>query len=182
MGANATPMPIGEVYTGAEDRPDRRRREQLSRRYDSFKHFEAVKFYSQDRALDGARDAADVQDGLRQAAARPSRRCSAQAAKESVPSSARSGTSRKPSRSPWSRPAAPRSSRSTRRRSRPRWSRSTTSSSPTPDLKRLVKARAGHEVMPSRGLRGQPPHAGSGVAAPPSRHGTRASAPLLSQG
>ena len=28
MGANATPMPYGEVYTGAEDRPDRRRREQ----------------------------------------------------------------------------------------------------------------------------------------------------------
>ena len=28
MGANATPMPFGEVYTALEDRPRRRRREQ----------------------------------------------------------------------------------------------------------------------------------------------------------
>ena len=30
LGANPTPMPYGEVYTGAEDRYRRRRREQLA--------------------------------------------------------------------------------------------------------------------------------------------------------
>jgi TRAP-type C4-dicarboxylate transport system substrate-binding protein len=45
MGANATPMPMGEVYTGPEDRPDRRRREQLPH-LRKRAPFEVAKYYS----------------------------------------------------------------------------------------------------------------------------------------
>jgi TRAP-type C4-dicarboxylate transport system substrate-binding protein len=53
MGANATPMPFGEVYTalktglvdGAENNYPS---------YESSRHFEVAKYYSDHRALDGA--------------------------------------------------------------------------------------------------------------------------------
>ena len=83
MGANATPMPIGEVYTGLKTGLIDAAENNIPS-YDGFKHYEAVKFYSQDRALDGARDAADEQGGVRQAARRPNRQMIREAAKESV--------------------------------------------------------------------------------------------------
>ncbi len=73
MGANATPMPYGEVYTalktgvvdGAENNwPVVRHLAPLRGRQVLRDH----------RALDGARDAADVEEGLRRAAAGTSRR------------------------------------------------------------------------------------------------------------
>ena len=83
MGANATPMPYGEVYTalktglvdGAENNwPS----------YDTARHFEVAKFYIDHRALDGAGDAADVEEDLRHAAA-DEQKIFREAAKESVP-------------------------------------------------------------------------------------------------
>ncbi len=64
MGANATPMPYGEVYTalktgvvdGAENNwPS----------YDTSRHFEVAQVLRAHRAFDGAGDAADVEEGLR---------------------------------------------------------------------------------------------------------------------
>ena len=66
MGANATPMPYGEVYTalktgvvdGAENNwPS----------YDTSRHFEVAPVLLDHRALDGAGNAADVEEGLRRA-------------------------------------------------------------------------------------------------------------------
>jgi tripartite ATP-independent transporter DctP family solute receptor len=45
MGANATPMPIGEVYTGLKTGLIDAAENNIPS-YDGFKHFEAVKFYS----------------------------------------------------------------------------------------------------------------------------------------
>jgi tripartite ATP-independent transporter DctP family solute receptor len=45
MGANATPMPIGEVYTGLKTGLLDAAENNIPS-YDGFKHFEAVKFYS----------------------------------------------------------------------------------------------------------------------------------------
>jgi len=46
MGANATPMPIGEVYTGLKTGVIDAAENNLPS-YEGFKHFEAVKFYAQ---------------------------------------------------------------------------------------------------------------------------------------
>jgi TRAP-type C4-dicarboxylate transport system substrate-binding protein len=45
MGANATPMPIGEVYTGLKTGLIDAAENNIPS-YDGFKHYEAVKFYS----------------------------------------------------------------------------------------------------------------------------------------
>lgn len=45
MGANATPMPIGEVYTGLKTKLIDAAENNIPS-YEGFKHFEAVKFYS----------------------------------------------------------------------------------------------------------------------------------------
>jgi tripartite ATP-independent transporter DctP family solute receptor len=45
MGANATPMPIGEVYTGLKTKLIDAAENNIPS-YDGFKHFEAVKYYS----------------------------------------------------------------------------------------------------------------------------------------
>ena len=69
LGANATPMPYGEVYSGDRDRRHRRRREQLP----ELRHRQALRgrqVLHARRAHDRAGGARDVQDRLGQADAR----------------------------------------------------------------------------------------------------------------
>jgi TRAP-type C4-dicarboxylate transport system substrate-binding protein len=66
MGANPTPMPIGEVYTGLKTGLIDAAENNIPS-YDGFKHYEAVKFYSKTEHLHGARNAAHEQGCLRQA-------------------------------------------------------------------------------------------------------------------
>ena len=84
IGANATPMPYAEVYTalktGVVDAA-----ENNWPSYESSRHYEAAKYLQPDRALDGARDAGVLQEGLGRAAPRRTRPIIRAAAKESVP-------------------------------------------------------------------------------------------------
>ena len=95
MGANATPMPYGEVYTalktglvdGAENNwPS----------YDTSRHFEVGQVLRDDRALDGAGDAADVEEGLGHADAGRAGRSSATPPRSRCRTCASCGTRRKP--------------------------------------------------------------------------------------
>ena len=157
MGANATPMPIAEVYTALKTGLIDAAENNIPS-YDGFKHYEAVKFYSRtehsmapemlvmSKAVFDKLPKAD-QDMFRAAA------------KESVAFQ----------RKKWDEQEAKsldvvtkggaddRRRTSTRPRSRPPWRRCTPSSSPRPTCKRLVKAGAGHQVSrgPPRG--GGPP-------------------------
>jgi TRAP-type C4-dicarboxylate transport system substrate-binding protein len=84
LGANPTPMPYGEVYTalktGIVDAA-----ENNWPSYESSRHFEAAKYYSQSRAFARARGAGVLQEGLGHAARRRTRPPIRKAAKESVP-------------------------------------------------------------------------------------------------
>ena len=84
MGANATPMPYGEVYTalktglvdGAENNwPS----------YDTSRHFEVAKYYAITEHSMAPEMLLMSQEGLRRAARRRSRQIIRDAAKESVP-------------------------------------------------------------------------------------------------
>ena len=116
MGANATPIPYGEVYTalktgvvdGAENNwPS----------YDTARHFEVAQVLRDHRPLDGAGNAADVEEGLRRADAGRADRSSATRPRHRCPTCASCGTRRSSSRARRSRRAARRSSKSTRSRS-----------------------------------------------------------------
>ena len=94
MGANATPMPYGEVYTalktglvdGAENNwPS----------YDTSRHFEVAKILRDHRAFDGAGDAADVEEDLGHAAAAGADRSSATRRRPRCRTCASCGTRRK---------------------------------------------------------------------------------------
>jgi TRAP-type C4-dicarboxylate transport system substrate-binding protein len=69
MGANATPMPIGEVYTGLKTGLIDAAENNIPS-YDGFKHYEAVKYYSRTEHSMAPRNPAHEQGGLRQAPAR----------------------------------------------------------------------------------------------------------------
>ena len=93
MGANATPMPYGEVYTALKTGRRRRRREQLA----VVRHVAPLRgrqVLLDHRALDGAGDAADVEEGLGHADARTSRRSSATRRRSRCPTCASCGTRR----------------------------------------------------------------------------------------
>jgi tripartite ATP-independent transporter DctP family solute receptor len=113
MGANATPMPFGEVYTalktGLVDAA-----ENNYPSYESSRHFEVAKYFNKTEHSMAPEDAAVLQARVGHADADDQKAIRARRPRNRCPTCASCGTSARPSRSPPSRPAAPRSSTSTR--------------------------------------------------------------------
>ena len=100
MGANPTPMPIGEVYTGLKTGLIDAAENNIPS-YDGFKHFEAVKFYSRTEHSMAPEMLLMSKARLRQAAqGRPGHDPRRRQGKCRLPAQA-SGTSRKPRAWPW---------------------------------------------------------------------------------
>ena len=140
MGANATPMPIGEVYTGLKTGLIDAAENNIPS-YDGFKHYEAVKVYSRTEHSMAPEMLLMSQGGVRQAAqGRPGHdpRRGQGVGGLPAPEVGRAGSQVARRRDQGRRRRS--SATSTRPRSRPRWPPVYAKFMTTPDLQRLVKA------------------------------------------